>query len=305
MKKWLLIAALHNLQLKEALGNEYLALAPASDSRLDESREELAISQLITGFKDQFGRSRRPSFLLLSSQAPKTWGAIIDFRNAVAISVLVHEWANQLASPRMPWFLKYSEYFDLYPYQPSKDGDLLIVNSPSIHGIDDEGFCGQTSPEIATLEPHSDYFDVALLEALLRKWAQVHIRREGGAKSRALFRSLQMAFQAGRLPFGNGASVSDYGAQLALWASAHEILVWPDKKRADLAAVISLLRESKFDSGFLKQRRFGSRKKANLGRVRLIERLYIDLRRGTIFSTATLYPQRQYESPSGLSRLHF
>lgn len=307
--QWVFIAALHNLPVVEAVGNELFAVVPIDDQRVEGSRNQPAFKQLTAGFTDQFGRPRTPSLLIAHPCAPMTTDAVVDFRNALAISSITAEWARQLCYPNQRWFIKYSEYFLLYPYQPTKKGDALVVHSPSLLSLDDENFRGQTSPEIATIEPRSAFYDRGLLTALLSCWEQQHLGRRKRTRNQALFRSLQMAFRAGMLPFGNNASLTDFGAQLALWVSAHEILVWPRHNHASLRSVLDLLAGAQFESKELGRRRYRGAGKGQ--RVRLLDKLYVetynarsDFIHGNPISTSSLFPSMKRER-SGANLLSF
>ncbi len=66
----------------------------------------------------------------------------------------------------------------------------------------------------------------------MRKWTECFVSRHSSADDRRLFRSLQMAFEAARLPSKYYTSDLDLGRQVSLWVSAHEILINDDESQS-------------------------------------------------------------------------
>jgi hypothetical protein len=105
--------------------------------------------------------------LILHPRTPKrliSQEALIGFCNAIAISAIIHAWEEALVMKQSLNVLKYSNYFDIYPITVGKDGDELIIRSPSILGLDEpEKFVGQTSPELATSYRPDKFYDPELV----------------------------------------------------------------------------------------------------------------------------------------------
>jgi hypothetical protein len=84
------------------------------------------------------------------------------------------------------------------------------------------------------------HIDRPLLRELLERWRDCFATGNETAEHRRLFRSLDMARAASKMPGEADATFFDAGRAVAMWISAFEILVH-DGKRADLERVLSLL----------------------------------------------------------------
>ncbi len=301
--QWHFAFLVHNLSLSEPVGNQYIAVVPPTDDRIKELYNHKTFTHLLNHFTDQFGRKKVPSILIAHESVPKHFDAIRDFRNALAISAVSFAWESNLSQTAVCARYNYSGYFDLYPYVLSKDHDILIVNSPSILGIDEPlEFRGQTAPELASVDRDIDWFDPVLLDALLHRWTERYVKGIRKKSTEALFRSLEMAYRASAMPYANRGSLHDYGAQLALWISAHEILVWHLQRHANLVAVMQVLGGMDFDHPTLRRKRYAASKGK---RVTLLQRLYYDMYRarnhflhGNPITLRGLYPFRQIKKPA-------
>ena len=69
--------------------------------------------------------------------------------------------------------------------------------------------------------------DFPLARELLNRWIVRFSEDAVEWKDKALFRSLNMANEAGRIPALTAATFYDVGRSLALWVSAYEILAHP------------------------------------------------------------------------------
>ena len=260
MSNWLFVALLHNLSIQEPVENGYVAIVPDTDYRAKSLTEtSQARRLLVNGFTDQFGRSVSPSLMIVNSKAPKrlfTQDALIGFRNAIAICSITKAWEEDLVRKVSLNILKYSNYFDIYPISVGKDGETMIIRSPSILGMDEpEEFVGQTSPELASNNCVTSFYDAELLRAILLVWEDRFLRRGyKNCRSRVLFRSLEMAYHASTIPFKNSSTIYDYGANIALWISAFEVLASSKTKQIELSDVLDLLGKSKLYSSKLNQK---------------------------------------------------
>jgi len=278
---WRFIGLLHNLAVEAPVETDYMAVVPPSDPRLKVHMANADFRHFLSAFRDQFGRKRRPSALLARGAVRRKPGAVLAFRNALAVASVTRAWERFLGADRQLESLKYSGYFDIYPHYLSTDYQWLIVNSASVHGLDQTNeFHGQTAPELGSANPPKDFYDTDLFAALMARWRRRHVR--GGvdlALDEALFRSLEMAYRAARIPNDNRGSLDDYGANLALWASAMEILVWPARGHAQPTDVLAVLRPAISAMRGLRARRYrvrvpGRRQPAA---VSLPEKLYCEI----------------------------
>lgn len=281
MSNWRFMALLHNLSLQEPVENGYMAIVPDTDDRaISLTKDSPALRRLVSRFTDQFGRSALPSLMIVHPKAPKRLlkhDAIIGFRNAIAISSIIQAWEQELVRKLSLNVLKYSNYFNIYPIIPGKDGDIMIIRSPSKLGMDEpEKFIGQISPELASSSRVTDFYDRELLKAILLVWEDRFLRNGyRDWKSLVLFRSLEMAFQASTIPFENSSTIYDYGAKIALWVSAFEILVRSETEQANLTRVLHLLSTPKLYAPNLTKRLYSIKfSKRNIGRCTLAQKLY-------------------------------
>lgn len=245
---WIIIFALPDLNLKEAIGNDSIAIVPHNDLRIIENTNQSSYAKaLVENFKDHFGRKSYPSLLIISGDSPNhlkdNIDAIVAFRNIVALATIIEGHEHRLTSSFVAFPL-YSDFFDFYPITISKNDDAFLTQSPSILGYDDEPgkFRGQTSPSLAgsdhvRSEPTGDLFD-----QLHKAWKRRYLSKKYSEwVTRTLFRSLEMAYQASTMPFKNHSTIYDDGASASLWVSAFEILSHPKKGKANLLTVLDLI----------------------------------------------------------------
>ena len=93
--------------------------------------------------------------------------------------------------------------------------------------------------------------DDVLLRALLAHWEDYFATGNDTIKNRRLFRALEMARAASRMPGGTDATFFDEGRAVALWVSAFEILAH-DGHHSDFGRVLSLLSQVVWQSPTLK-----------------------------------------------------
>jgi hypothetical protein len=280
MGNWVFVALLHNLSLHEPVENGYVAIVPDTDNRaISLTEASPALRRLVSGFTDQFGRSASPSLMIVHPKATKkllAQDALIGFRNTIAICSIIQAWEEALIRKQSLNVLKYSNYFDLYPISVGKDGDALIISSPSILGLDEpEEFVGQTSPELATSYRVTAFYGQELVKAMLLIWKDRFIkRRVKDWRSRVLFRSLEMAYHASTIPFENSSTIYDYGAKIALWVSAFEVLVRSKTEKADLPKVLHLLSTTKLYERTLNKKLYTIQFRGEKNRYNLPQKLY-------------------------------
>lgn len=250
MNNWLFEAILHNLSINKPIENGYVAIVPATDNRAKSLTESSpALRRILSGFTDQFGGSVSPSLMIARPMAPNRQfekDALIGFRNAIAICSIVKSWTEELVSRVNFNVFKYSNYFDIYPISVGRDGETILIHSL---GIDrPEKFVGQISPELATSYRATSrrlFYDEELLNAILLVWKDRFLKRKVREwRSRVLFRSLEMAFHASTIPFENTSTIYDYGAKIALWVSAFEVLVRSKTEESNRNKVLDLLQRA-------------------------------------------------------------
>jgi hypothetical protein len=122
--------------------------------------------------------------------------------------------------------------------------DVLLLNPAQMHIHLLEEFNGQSFPEQsqATIMEHD--IDMPLTTELLNRWIVRFSEHAVEWKDKALFRSLNMANEAGRIPAVTAALFYDTGRSLALWVSAYEILAHPGGAGQSSFATVSATLES-------------------------------------------------------------
>ncbi len=285
--KWIPLFALPDFNINQSIGDENIAIVPYDDSRIIKIAEQNNSAKvLLEKFTDQFGRKEYPSFLIINEDAPdhiRGVEAIVGFRNIVSIPIIIKGHEHSLGSNFIAFPL-YSDYFNLYPLHPSKDGYDLLTFSPSLHGFGNEveKFSGQTSPALAGIDNVSVNRIEHLYNPLFKVWQRRYFNKGlAELSTRALFRSLEMAYHASAIPFQNQATIYDYGTSVSLWVSAFEILSYPKNGGANLLTVLDLMENYNWSEGYLKKRiykiQYGKKKKKVVRQVNFSQKLYKEL----------------------------
>ncbi len=307
---WEFAYLLQHVAFSGPIENEFLAIVPPTDDRLkDLARQRTAIGKLTTKFTDQFGRAVNPSGLLARSDRPKSvdFHAVVSFRNIVAISSIIDAWCFQLTEPGARYPL-WSDYFDFYPFTETTDGSRLIAKSVASLEIwnNVEEFSGQRAPHLPTADRLSFGADRLVLDACLKQWYRRFIGQKKEWKTRVLFRSLQIAAQASRMPaVGTGSpTIHDAGVGIALWVSAMEILSHPRKGNASLQTVLDLLAGADWIARPLRTAKYKVKYKGSTIPVNYIRKLYAELNRarndflhGNPVRAGNLFPAKEQSQP--------
>ncbi|MGY6215218.1 hypothetical protein ACW73L_08655 [Methylolobus aquaticus] len=277
---WRYVALFNNLSIEEAVGNDFVAIAPPSDPRISVERADGGLRTFVARFSDQFGRKITPSVLILREDVKPDVELFVGFRNALAVTALAEGWMRFLSRGVQIGYFRFSDSFSLYPHTLAKDGQNVIVQAPALLGLDElKTFRGQTSPAIPHAHASGGFCDTYLLNGLLARWSERYIQGDKNWSNVALFRSLQMAFRASAMPFQNHATLEDYGAQLALWVSAHEVLTRPENEKVDLSKVLATLANARLANSGLRAKRYVSGVPKCSDRVSLLQKLYCEMYR--------------------------
>jgi hypothetical protein len=240
------------------------------------------VETLCATFTDQFGRPIEPSAILTSPDAPASvdFEQVVAFRNSVAISSLIDARIFQTNGGSAGYPL-WSDYFDFYPFTVTRDGDLG-ARSVAIQEIDLHGdFRGQKAPHLPTNDRLSFGLDQDVLDSCLVFWDRRFVRGCDERRTRRLFRSLEVAYLASRVPAlgSRTPSIHDYGTSVALWVSAFEILSHRKEKNqkkasASLRTVHQLLGQYEWESDDLKEKRYRVKHHKNVYGANVIQKLY-------------------------------
>ncbi len=215
--------------------------------------------------------------MLFDAAAPdwkRTGEAMVGIRNALAIATVTKQTALELINPQGHRVL-FTDPFDFYPWNLDRDFDRMISITPAsmaLHRVDD--FSGQPSPgsPVHVLDRHG--VDEILLGELLKHWDAAYSRHTQRELQRALFRSLNMASAAMRMPATTGATIFDYGRQCGLWVSAFEILANFEAGHANLETVLALFQMKPFHMRTLNARRYRVRYRNRPISTTLAQKLY-------------------------------
>lgn len=195
-----------------------------------------------------------------SAFSSEAWAS---FRDLIAISVVPYNRSKEILH-RRGHRIAFSNVFWLYPWVISKDYKYLIANTPALLGLHvaDE-FRGQSSPEIPQMRLGNHDIDAPLLKELIARWHLRYATSRPTWPERALFRSLNMAYQASQTPAVTNTTIYDVGRSLALWVSAFEILAHPGMGRSNTDAVFRLLENVEWECRASRSRRFVVRSQAH------------------------------------------
>jgi hypothetical protein len=237
---WTPVWAMPNVTLDEAIEASHAALVPCSDRRLCAIADRRpALKTFLGAFRDEFGTPVLPTVAMLRGDAPdsvRTDTALGGFRDAVCVSAIVAGWSMKSATRA----IIHSDAFDVYPWFPGLHGHLGTV-TPAMIGIHNvEELQGQSAPALGRRSLSTTDMDGPLLDALIVWWQCCFVDGDYCDKNLRLFRSLEMARAASKMPGGSDATQYDVGRAVALWVSAFEILAH-DGRHADFARVLSLL----------------------------------------------------------------
>lgn len=231
MDEWTPILALPNLDMRCAIECEFAAIVSPSDSRVEQLRKDHpTLTQFLSKFSGQFGQQCWPSLLILRGDAPdtcRTAEAVTAFRDLASLSVVPLARARRLRFDRGERFA-YSTAFQFYPWTLDRQYENLIMTNPaslSTHLLSE--FKGQSFPEQSQTSLQELDIDIPLAKALLKRWVTRFPQASTSWSDRALFRSLNMANEAARIPTQVASTFYDVGRTLALWVSAFEIVAHP------------------------------------------------------------------------------
>lgn len=287
-----------------------VALVPPEDSRLAELiTNNRGVSQLTSNFTDQFGRRVTPSAVLIRSDAPKCidFYAIAAFRNCIAISAVIDAWVYELTGGNAGYPL-WADYYDFYPFTVGENGALMARSVASFEIDHSNNFRGQRAPHIASQSCLSFGVDEIVLERCLQQWDRRFLQNRSERASQVLFRSLEIASQAMRVPAigTQRPTIHDFGVGIALWVSAFEILSHPRKGNANLGTVLDLLSNVDWIDKKLRATRFTVEyPRKNYRKVNLAQKFYHQLYsarnaflHGNAVTASKLFPGKKRGGPN-------
>lgn len=232
MSEWVPVLVLPNLDVKEPIGTDDIAIVRMSDARVVATIDkEPNLGAFLRQFTDAFGTKLAPSVLIIKDEAPvgfRDASAIGGFRDAIAFSTIAAGRAHHVNSGGGFGYPTWAESFDFYTWMLGRDGKHLIAQTPAMMGTHSvDRFHGQTTPGLPQVELEPHFVDGPIFDEIMRRWVRRFGDGEVSWEDRALFRSLNMAHAAMMMPGGVEYGFYDVGRLLTLWISAFEILLHP------------------------------------------------------------------------------
>lgn len=232
---WIFVSIFPNLLETYSFKTSYAVIVPCSDSRVKLLRRKYKpIDELLNSFIDTRLKIIRPNVFLLHKKAYSNQhyrhAAIVAFRNIVALNVILEGWIPLVHATHNNVFTTlYSDYYDFFPLNGYGD-KLYFVKTPALSNI-----VSQTKVKYQSNYslPEANHFTLfvnqKLFDVLIYIWEDYFVRKKRLDCYSSLFRSLQLAFSACKMPTDNFSTIYDYGTKIGLWISAFEILFHPGK----------------------------------------------------------------------------
>jgi len=211
-----------NLRIKSPIESNFVGILPDTDARVvGIAKRDAAVYALINGFSDRWGTSQRVSVMVVHKDAPKRImdiSALVSFRNIFAICRILQSWQFSIGSPNAVG-TRFSDYFDFYPFRPTRDGKDLLHMGFALNSFDTpDNFRAQIYPDLPSVEDDLHYaYDENLFEFLMKAWVDRFEKGRRSWPSNKLFRSLAIAYHASALPKKNGLWFYDIGVSALLF----------------------------------------------------------------------------------------
>jgi hypothetical protein len=236
MPDWLPALVLPNIHMDEPVEAGELMFAPWHDSRVQEVfKEDKDFTEFMQRFTDAFGMVLRPLILLVRSDIPRerlNMSMAVTLRDALSMSVIPKGYANALIWDRNLEF-GYSDAFDFYPWMPgtANDGGMTAFTPAyrAYHVVSE--FHGQSSPLLSISSLRLKDIDWTLFNELVVRWRRKFSSAEPEWADIALFRSLDMANAAAKIPAGRDMTEYSSGRTVMNWISAFEVLIHPGPEK--------------------------------------------------------------------------
>jgi hypothetical protein len=207
------------------------AITNCNDPRVRQILEDIPVlSEFVQKFTNAFGRKLHPSMLILREDAPKSFiklDAVASFRDLVAMSIVPVSRASSMIWKRS-FDTYYSDWFDFYPWMINTQHEHLVCSTPAVINLEAiDNFRGQGAPCLVTVVLEPKDFDTVLLAALIRRWRRRYGSGSTTWKDRALFRPLDMAVAAAKMPTTVDVTLYSLGRSVGLWVANAETLIRP------------------------------------------------------------------------------
>lgn len=236
MPEWLPALVMPNIHMEEPIEVGELLFAPWHDSRVQEVlRVDTGFAAFMQRFTDAFGMVLKPLILLVRSDIPRerlNMSLAVTLRDALSMSVIPRAYARTLIWDRNLEF-GYSDSFDFYPWMPGTEnngGMTALTPAYRAYHIVSE-FHGQSSPLLSISSLCLKDIDWTLFNELVVRWRRKFSSAEPERADIALFRSLDMANAAAKIPAGRDMTEYSAGRTVMNWISAFEVLIHPGPEK--------------------------------------------------------------------------
>lgn len=240
---WWPLFSLPNVGVNSPVQVDGFALVPPDDFRIAAiKKQQPRLGSLLKRFKTEFGDPVAPSTIIWRKDQPDTYrsiSAISGFRDIVSMSVIPLSWAktHRFGHVRGPM---YSGTFAVYPWMVDNKGEGLITQTPSFlgyHGV--ARLRGQTMPALSFHQLDRRDVDILLLNELLKRWQRCFASNSPAVEDERLFRSLNMANAAAKLPAGAD-TICTMSSGLRRFGQAHLKSSIPQNERHLRASTLRL-----------------------------------------------------------------
>jgi hypothetical protein len=236
MPDWLPALVMPNINMEEPVEAGELLFAPWHDSRVQEVfKVDTDFTDFMQRFTDAFGMVLRPLILLVRSDIPRerlNMSMAVTLRDALSMSVIPGAYANTLIWDRA-LESGYSDAFDFFPWMPGAENDggmtALTPAQRAYHVVKE--FHGQSSPLLSISSLRLKDIDWTLFNELVVRWRRKFSAAEPEWADLALFRSLDMANAAAKIPAGRDMTEYSSGRVVTNWISAFEVLIHPGPEK--------------------------------------------------------------------------
>jgi len=310
MADWLFGYLMPGLHLAEPVEFGPVAVVPPTDPRVRSLvANNKGVASLVGRVTNQFDEPISPASLLYRADKPATVDhyALASFRNCLALCSVIDGTVFALGRGSSRYAL-WSDHFDFYPYTSDAEGNLSS-QSIAFGDIHRSGpFKGQSAPHIPPAQSVSFGLDKRTFRHCMRAWSSFFLKGDEKRPNRKLFRSLEVAFQAMRVPAvgSRHSSIHDFGIGVGLWVSAFEVLGRPwGKKKVNLGVIVELLGGAAFFDGKLTARRHRIKYNGKKSQINIVQWLYTrlyaarnDYMHGNAVDGTNLFPDQDTSRPN-------
>ena len=241
-----------------SLRSPWIEIMPGDDPRLQPYTARSRSSRvLLAAFRDYDGSRMVPSVLAVRDDAPikRELDSIASFRNAAAACFALRARAA-IAAEANGRDGAFTDTFDFHPAEVDKR-DRVQIHSAAM-----ANFLGRPTRLSFAPTPSAHraldlrFCDVTLSRLLSKAWRAAYLQRRRRRLLLPLFRSLEVAYQAGAIPQKNVGSLYDFGLTIAHWVSALESLLWLVSRKANQHLSLSFIGRIEVSDRGLAARRF-------------------------------------------------